>query len=149
MVTAVRSTRAGMGIGPGKRADLHIRGSAIDTQIIKTTSQYLKRLCWVDELVIAERLDKPHNSASAVAGELEIFMPLAGLIDLDLERARLAKNIAELKGRIGAGEKKLGNDNFVKRAPADIVAHEEQKQAANKEQLAKLQANLEAISSST
>ena len=146
VVTAVRSTRAGMGIGPGKRADLHIRGSVAETQIISTTSQYLKRLCWVDDLVIAGQLEKPANSASAVAGDLEIFMPLAGLIDLALERDRLAKNIAELEGRIGAGEKKLGNENFVQRAPADVVAHEQHKQAANREQLAKLQTNLTAIS---
>ncbi|MFC1480844.1 valine--tRNA ligase [Candidatus Neomarinimicrobiota bacterium] len=146
VVTAVRSTRSGMGIGPGKRSALHIRGSVTDTQIISTMSQYLKRLCWVDKLVVAEKLEKPQNSASAVAGELEIFMPLAGLIDLAVERERLAKNISELAGRIAAGENKLGNENFVKRAPADVVAHEEQKQAANKEQLAKLRSSLDAIS---
>jgi len=63
-------------------------------------------------------------AAAAIVGNLRVLIPLAGLIDLDAERARLTKEIARLEGEIRKCEGKLGNANFVDHAPAAVVEQE-------------------------
>ena len=91
-------------------------------------------------------MEKPPHSATAVVEELELFIPLEGLIDIEVERGRLAKRIDELQGRLEAIGKKLTNENFLRRAPAEVVANERDKQAACGDRLKKLQANHAALS---
>ena len=57
-----------------------------------------------------------------MAGGVEIFIPLAGLIDLDQEAARLAKELDKVSGELAKVEKKLGNAGFLGKAPEDVVA---------------------------
>jgi valyl-tRNA synthetase len=68
----------------------------------------------------------------------EVFLPLEGLVDLEKERKRLREEIARLDGQAVAGEAKLGNENFVARAPADIVEKEREKVTAFRGQRDKL-----------
>ena len=58
---------------------------------------------------------------------MEIFVPLEGLIDFDVESLRLEKRLEELGRHVTVAKKKLSNDNFVKRAPKEVVVHEKQK----------------------
>jgi valyl-tRNA synthetase len=90
--------------------------------------------------------DEP-AAAVAVAGELRVLIPLAGLIDVDAEKNRLRKEIARIETEIGRCEAKLGNAKFIANAPADVVAQERQRisdwnttLAALREQAEKLQA---------
>jgi valyl-tRNA synthetase len=85
-------------------------------------------------------------AAAAVVGSLRVLIPLAGLIDLDAEKARLAKEISRIEVEIRKCEGKLGNANFVANAPAEVVAQERQRitdwnttLGALREQTAKLQ----------
>ena len=70
---------------------------------------------------------------------------MADLIDIDDEVKRLEKQISDMKGRLGAVNGKLGNSNFVDRAPEDVVANEQRKQAEYKSSLEKLQENLNSL----
>ena len=95
--------------------------------------------CWTDaarlwtkenipmSLTLADKLEKPPQSATAVVKKMELFVPLKGLIDLDQEIERLSKRINELSGHLKNTEKKLANKNFVDRAPENVVKHENQK----------------------
>ena len=76
---------------------------------------------------MADELEKPPQSATAVVKKMELFVPLKGLIDLDQEIERLSKRINELSGHLKNTEKKLANKNFVDRAPENVVKHENQK----------------------
>ena len=76
----------------------------------------------------AKDVEKPGASASAVFSNSEIYIPLKGLIDLDVERQRIGKEISRLEGSLKGLEKKLSNEKFVNNAPADVVEKEKIKQ---------------------
>jgi valyl-tRNA synthetase len=134
-----------MGIDQSRQADLVVRGSEESLRILQREAAHLRRLARVGELTAGESLAKPSHAATAVVSSLEIFIPLEGLIDLEVERERLNKRIQEMQGRLSAVEKKLENENFIKRAPAEVVDHEREKHAAYLEKLNKLQENYQAL----
>ena len=90
-------------------------------------------------------IDKPSQSATAVVQGMELFIPLAELIDIDDEVKRLEKQISDMGGRLGAVNGKLSNANFVDRAPDDVVDNEKRKQAEYQSSLEKLQENLKSL----
>ena len=79
--------------------------------------------------------------------DLEFFIPLKDLIDIDKEVDRLQKQVDDMKGRLGAVNKKLTNEDFVKRAPDHIVNHEKNKQTDYQNSLTKLLDNLNSLKS--
>jgi valyl-tRNA synthetase len=89
---------------------------------------------------------RPAN-ALALVGELKVMVPLAGLIDLDAERARLDKEIARREQELERLAGKLGNPSFVDKAPEAVVAKERQKQSEAESALATLKAQLASIES--
>jgi valyl-tRNA synthetase len=104
--------------------------------------KYLNKLGRVSAI---ERLTTPANpklASSAVVAGSEIFVPLAGLIDLDAERGRLEKEIARLQQVIEATGRKLSNPSFVERAPKDVVDKEREKLTSFQATIEKLKANL-------
>ena len=145
VITALRSIRADMEIAPGREAELMIRGPERLTQVLRREVAHLDRLGRVSRLTTGEDIAKPPHAATAVVSELELFIPLEGLIDLAVERTRLKKRIEELEGRLAKAQRKLDNSDFLKRAPAEVVSHERKKQAAYHDSLKKLQENYRAL----
>ena len=145
VISAVRSARSDLGVDPGKRADLLVRGPAAETAVLEWGRPHLQRLGKVATLTVGEDLAKPLNSATAVVKNMELFIPLEELIDLEVERERLSKRIREAEGRLAAVEQKLGNSNFIQRAPESVVAREREKQSAHREQLEKLRVHRAAL----
>jgi valyl-tRNA synthetase len=84
-------------------------------------------------------------AASAVVRELELFVPLEGVLDFDEEKLRLQKEISKLEPELDRTQKKLANEAFLSRAPADIVAKEKDKLGRLSGKLDKLQAQLEKL----
>ena len=84
-------------------------------------------------------------SASAVVEGVEIYMPLEGIIDLEAERNRLDKKRAELSKGLESVSKKLSNENFVKRAPEDVVAGEKERRERLTQDLTIVERNLVAL----
>ena len=126
MVTAVRTIRSRMNVPPGKKADLVIRNVNGHQSNIESFDDIIKTLGRINKITLGANLEKPDQSATAVVQKMELFVPLKGLIDLDQEIARLSKRLDELKGHLAGVEKKLANENFVNRAPENVVAHEKQ-----------------------
>ncbi len=145
VITAIRSVCSEMGVNAGSKVNLVVRGANETTRLLQDQLQHLQRLGKVEEFTFGEDLAKPEHSATAVIESLELFIPLEGLIDLQAEQVRLNKNIDELHGRLTGVKQKLGNSNFVDRAPADVVENERKKQAQYTERLAKLRENLAAL----
>ena len=78
-----------------------------------------------DQLIIAEQLDsKLANAAALVVGDVEVFLPLAGLIDLDAERARLGKVLEQADADIARRAARLDYAGFVDKAPANVIQRE-------------------------
>ncbi len=142
VITAIRTIRSEMTVPPSKKTDVLIGGGAEGTRkILNVQHNYIETLAKVRELTISETVDQPELSSSAVVGDLEIYVSLAGLIDVDKEKERLEKDIASYEGRIKAAKGKLNNPNFVSRAPENVVAHERNKLAGYEETLALLKEN--------
>ncbi|MDD4903302.1 MAG: valine--tRNA ligase [Candidatus Bipolaricaulis sp.] len=87
----------------------------------------------------------PKGSARVVLQDLEMYVPLAGVIDLDSEAARIKKELSEMKTELDRSETKLSNEQFLKRAPEDVVEKERAKQAEFRQKRDRLQANLSSL----
>jgi valyl-tRNA synthetase len=144
-IIAVRNIKASLNIPPSKQINIHAKGAAEYTAIIENNIDLMNRLLKVEELKVGETLNKPMQSATAVIENLEIFIPLKGLIDIEKEIQRLEKQVADMTGRLNAVSGKLNNKNFVERAPKNIIDHERAKQADYQEQLDKLKSNLNSL----
>jgi len=142
LITAVRNIRGEMKIAPSKNVKLHLKTGVYDPLY----GDLIKKLARVEEITSGVDIQKPAKSASAVIKDCEIFVPLEGLIDIDVERNRLEKEIERLKGGLMGLDKKLSNEEFVSRAPADIIERERNKKRDWEESLAKLEAILADLS---
>lgn len=124
IITAIRNIRGEMNIAPSKKVNAMIKSSSVkDYQV-----DYIKKLAKVEDLKVEANIQKPKASASAVLRDVEIFIPLEGLIDLDVERQRIQKEITRLEGSLTGIEKKLSNEKFVANASPEIVEKERAKQ---------------------
>lgn len=139
IVTAIRNIRGEMNIPPSKMVDVYLRTGDI-TDIEKV---YIKKLGRVENIEASAVMEKPRASAASVVKGSDIFIPLEGVIDLDVERSRLQKEITRLEGSLLGISKKLSNESFVNNAPKDIVDKERQKQNDWEEKLMKLRTLLD------
>ena len=139
IVTAIRNIRGEMNIPPSKKITVLLKSSEVSERQI----DYIKKLTRVEDLKAGESITKLKASASSVVKSSEIYIPLEGLIDLDVERQRLQKEITRLEGSLSGIEKKLSNQKFVSGAPAEVVDKERTKQRDWQENLRKLKEILE------
>lgn len=145
VILAIRNIRGEMNISPAKLLPLLLnKGTQTDKKRIEQHAQYLKTLAKLESInwIIEEKIPL---SATALVDELELHIPLANLIDVSAEIARLNKEIGKLKEDIERAEVKLSNVNYTAKAPADVVAKERSKLAESQSALQKLQARLEKL----
>ncbi|MBW7997307.1 MAG: valine--tRNA ligase [Candidatus Glassbacteria bacterium] len=146
IITAVRTIRSEMNVPPGSKAGLFVVPADEETRrVIETHADYVHSLAKVDKLQFIAPEQKPGASGVAVIGGSELFVPLEGLIDLDKEREKLAREADKLRGLLTGIEKKLANGNFVSRAPAEVVEKEREKQETMRETLDKVEKNIEQL----
>lgn len=124
VVTAIRNIRGEMNLPPSKLINVFLKTDKVTAEQAK----YIKSLVRIDELKVDSQIPKPKASASAVVKGCDIFIPLEGLIDLDVERSRIQKEITRLSSSLEAVKRKLSNENFVSKAPADVIERERTKQ---------------------
>ncbi len=142
-IRAIRNLRAEKNVPPAKKLAATLSGGA-KTGLLREQSAMIAALAALDPagLTIVESLaDKPENSAALVIGPVEIFLPLAEMVDPEAERARLGKELADAESQIARLEKLLSSD-FANKAPAPVVAKEREKLAIYKETAEKINAQL-------
>ncbi len=146
IVGAVRNIRGEMRVPPARRADLLIRAESPEVrQVVETNRAIIADLARVGALTVGADVARPPESASAVLKDAELYVPLKGLIDLDLERARLKKESDRLTGVIAGIDKKLASAGFIAKAPPDVIERERQKRAECEVSLSRLRENLKAL----
>ena len=144
VITAVRSVRSEMNIPPSSQLKLEIVGASEETKArLANQDAVLKRLARVEDIKISD--DVPQGAAQVVVNEATIALPLAGVIDLSAEKARLEKEIDKITKVAGKFEAKLGNEKFLANAPDHIVAEQKAKLAEQNALKAKVQEALERI----
>ena len=120
-ISEIRSVRAEMNVPAGAQVPLVAIDAGDQTQArLMATSDTLKRLARVSDISFADTV--PSGSAQTVLGEAVFALPLADVIDIDAERARLQKEIGKTEGEIKKLSGKLSNEGFLAKAPEDVVA---------------------------
>jgi len=148
VIGAVRNIRGEMNIAPNKAAQVIISSSGNGTlvDLILSNKKYFEHLAKVQQLEQqANNSKKPQKAASAVVNQLEIFVPLEGLIDFDVERARLQKDITRLEKQLEGLNHKLQSSDFLNKAPEDVVEREKQKKSDFESNLSKLKTSLDSL----
>ncbi|WP_422023543.1 valine--tRNA ligase [Roseibium sp.] len=137
LISEIRSVRAEMNIPAGAKVQLVVVGANDVTKgRIATHTSAIQRLARAEDIAMADAA--PAGSAQIIVGEATICLPLAGVIDLAAEKARLSKDAGKLEADISKIEKKLSNPKFVEKAPDEVVAGEREKVAESKEKLDKI-----------
>jgi valyl-tRNA synthetase len=145
-VVGIRNIRGEMDIAPSKRLPVLLNNlNDVDHQRLENTQQYLTMLAKLESIEILEKADEAPACATALVGEMEIMIPMAGLIDKEAELARLKKAADKLVAEVQRTEGKLNNQNFVGKAPAQVIDKEKAKLADAQMQLSKIQEQQAAI----
>jgi valyl-tRNA synthetase len=145
LVVAVRNLRAESGLQPGKQVPVVIRSDAEQLDLIHRLADQIKPLARISDLTLARDGSRPQVAASAVVHGAEVFLPLEGLVDLDEERARLAREAAKLLSDLEGTKKKLRNRDFLDKARPEIVEKERARLASLEETLEKLKRAQESL----
>ena len=130
VIKTIRNMRAEMEVPIGKKTEavLQVANNEL-LALLNGNAGYLHQLAGVLPLTIQMVAEpKPEQAATAVAGGVEIYLPLKGLIDIDKEVARLEKELANLDKEVARLAGKLNNPGFLAKAPAEVVATEREKQ---------------------
>ncbi|MFT4060168.1 MAG: valine--tRNA ligase [Legionella sp.] len=147
-IQAVRTIRSEMSISPAKQIPLFIRNITPELQArVEKYEHTFKALSKLTQIKYFDPEEKVPVSATAVLGEVELLIPMADLIDKEAELARLAKEVAKLDKDISLAEGKLNNPKFTDKAPAEIIAKEQEKLAHAQQTKEKLLAHKTRIES--
>ncbi|MCV6623943.1 MAG: valine--tRNA ligase [Cellvibrionaceae bacterium] len=146
VVVGIRNIRGEMNISPAKNLPLYFaNGSSEDQRRLEENRQFLLKLASLEEITWLNPGDEAPMSATALVGDMEILVPMAGLIDKDAETARLNKEIEKLEKEVSRTQGKLNNEKFVGKAPAEVVQKEKDKLADYETALAKLKDQVQKI----
>ncbi|MDE9495089.1 valine--tRNA ligase [Xenorhabdus bovienii] len=145
-IIAVRNIRAEMNIAPSKPLEVLLRDANADAQRrVAENLNFIQAMGRLTSVTVLAAGEEAPVSVTKLINGTEILIPMAGLIDKDVELARLDKEIEKLDKEISAIETKLSNDGFVSRAPEAVVAKERERLAINHAAKEKLLAQKETI----
>ena len=145
-IVGIRNIRGEMDISPNKPLNALLKNvSAEDSRRLEAAKAFLDKLSKLETVTILKDGEEAPASATALVGEMEILIPMAGLIDKDAELARITKAMDKVDKDVSRTRGKLGNDKFVSNAPDAVIEKERAKLEEGEKQLEKLKAQYETI----
>jgi valyl-tRNA synthetase len=145
IVTAIRNLRSEMNVPPGREADVTVRAGGAVARVAREQESSVKSLARVGELRIGRDHGKPRHAASAVVADAEVFVHLEGLIDLEVERKRLIKELEKTEKLLTSAHRKLSNQDFLEKAKPHVIEAEQEKLSSLEASLEKLRTALAAV----
>jgi valyl-tRNA synthetase len=143
VILGIRQIRGEMDIAPNKLLPVILQDAAEqDQRFLEIHARYLMELARLENIVILPPGTEPPPSATALLGKMKILVPMAGLIDIDAERQRLSKNRSRTIAGLGKTESKLSNEKFRANAPDDVIAKEQAKMEALRQEITEFDAQL-------
>ena len=140
-IRAVRSRRADMNVAPSRKAKVIV--STAEAATFAAGAPYMERLASASEVeVTGPEYEAGPGMVTVTTHSARLFMPMAELVDLEAERARLTKELEKAKKQLEAQEKKLANENFVSRAPEAVVNAERERADKARALIANLEGSL-------
>jgi valyl-tRNA synthetase len=148
LVSEVRSVRSEMNVPASAKTPLVMVGaSKVVRSRAENYEETIKRLARIEALSFAKAA--PQGSAQIVLGEMTVALPLAGVIDMGTERTRLVREIEKSRAEIKKIDAKLANENFVAKAPPEVVEENRERRADFEATMRKLQAALKRVEAAT
>jgi valyl-tRNA synthetase len=146
MISSLRNIRAEFNVPSSAEVNLYIKtGDEKTAAVLKKNEWIFRKMQSIDAFEVSKELEKPAISASAVVEGSELFVPLGGVIDLEKERKRIAKEIDRLEGFLKSINGKLSNEGFLNNAPEEVVRREYDKKEDTEDNLNKLTGILEEL----
>ena len=146
VITGIRNIRGEMNLNPGLKLNVLVKTQSSETQqTLKYHGEYVRELARVEKLEAGSNVVKPKVSASSVLGEMDLIIPLEGMMDFQEERNRVEKELKKIEKDLIFLDKKLSNPNFVKKAPVDIIEKDEQRKKSLSLKQVKLEIHLKTI----
>jgi len=128
VVTGIRTIRGELNILPSSELNAVIKTYDLKVdEILKENVAYIKKLAHAGEIRIGMEAEKPEGSATSVKGSMEVYVLLKGVLNIDAEMDRLKKATADVEGSLSFLNKKLHNEDFLLRAPREVVEKEKGK----------------------
>ena len=146
LITSIRAIRSRMNIAPSKNVDLKIKCSKDQSDLISQNKKLFMALAKIDSYDYGSSMERPPQSATAVVHGMELYIPLDGLVDLDKEKMQLEKRKIKIEGLLVGIDKKLSNKQFINNAPENVVDGERKKGVNLRDELTKINSNLEILS---
>ncbi|MDC1436435.1 valine--tRNA ligase [Gammaproteobacteria bacterium] len=148
VIVAIRNIRGEMNISPAKAIPVILsKGKATDQQYLESNTQFLTKLAKLDSISWLDKPEEAPLASTQLVGDMEVLVPMAGLIDVNAEEDRLNKEIGKLEKEISKLSGKLGNEKFVANAPEAVVNKEKEKLDKAENSLHQLKEQLEKIQS--
>ncbi|BCZ46010.1 valine--tRNA ligase [Clostridium gelidum] len=145
-IKGLRNVRAEMNVPPSRKAKVICYIAEDAKKAFNAGSAYIEKLASASDVeFIADKANVPSNAVSLVVKGGELFMPLLDLVDKEKELDRLSKEVKKLEGEIDRIDKKLGNQGFVAKAPAEVIDAEKEKRVKYVEMLEAVKVRIDAL----
>ncbi len=146
IIRSIRNIRSEMNIPISSRVDVYFRGEdAYKISLIERYPSLIKNLAKVSRISFLEKGGEVRSSAVAITEGMEIFIPLEGIINLDEEERRLRKELNEISEELISVQRKLANEEFLRKAPPVVIKKEREKEKEMVEMKMKVEENLKKI----
>ena len=146
VISSVRAVRSRMNIPPSKKIELKIKSNEEQKHFIDQNNELIISLAKLNSYSVGISMQKPSQSVVSVVHGMELYIPLEGLVDLEKERAQLNKRRTKIEELLVGIDNKLSNENFIANAPDEIVNRENNKKIDLKDELKKINSNINMLS---
>ena len=137
-IRTVRNRRAEMNVPPARKADLYVVTDK--GEVFEEGAAFITRLAYAERVFVsAEEPEGHEDMAQCVTPDARLYLPLAQLVDLEKELARIGKESENARREIARAEGQLANEKFVSRAPANVIQAQRDKLEQNRRLLAQLE----------
>lgn len=146
VIRAIRNVRGELEVPPSKK--IHVLLDCKNEQAVaalQAGQDYIHALARVEKIDLGVGIDRPEQASTQVAGDVEVLIPLAGLINVAEEQARLLKEIAKVQKDVDFFTRKLSNEKFVANAPAHVLEKDREKMRVAEEKKILLEQSLEKL----
>ncbi len=146
VIHAIRNLRQGIGLSRGTPSPVVLRAPARLLTLLEEERPFMEKLSWAGEITLRNEDEaKPEQALTALAAEVEVFLPLKGVLDLEQEIGRLQKELQDIEKERAKSLAKLGNEDFMQKAPLEVIEKERRKEEECGQKRSKLLLRLEEL----
>jgi valyl-tRNA synthetase len=143
VIAGIRNIRGEMNIAPGLSLEAQVQAANAETRsLLQNEQPLISQLSRLKAFTVAPPGTKPHAAATAIVDGAAVYVSLEGVIDLAKETERLTKELAKIAKDMNSLLKKLNNEDFLAKAPAEVVEGVRDKHAALADKQQKIEATL-------